>query len=81
VMVASGAAALAGVVLMARWGFANKHPVLGIVGGLFLAGPAAGAIAGNVTRLIVGPSDMVPAASAMVGGGPAPLRTAGANAN
>lgn len=60
VMVAAGTAGLAATVATIRWGFAAKHPVLGVLGALFLTGPAAGAIAGNAVRMILGPSEALP---------------------
>ncbi len=60
VNIAAGAAGLATLGATIRWGLNNKHPWLGILGGIFLSGPAAGAIAGNVARLIVGPTEAVP---------------------
>lgn len=69
VMAVGGAAYVATVVALARWGLMAKHPVIGIAGGILIAGPAAGAIAANVTRAVVGPSvgNMAP----IIQGGPA----------
>jgi hypothetical protein len=60
VNIAAGAAGLTTLAVTIRWGLNNRHPWLGILGGIFLSGPAAGAIAGNVARLIVGPTAPVP---------------------
>lgn len=61
--VVAAVASVAGLTAMGftiHYGIKAKYPIAGIVVGLFGTGPAAGAIAGNVMRAVLGPSSDAP---------------------
>lgn len=68
----AGAAALTAGIMTFRYGASMRHPVIGALAGLIIVGPAAGAIAGNVVRAVVGPSEpaSLPANTIANTGGP-----------
>ena len=66
----AGAAALTAGIMTFRYGASMRHPVIGALAGLILVGPAAGAIAGNVVRAVVGPSEPASLPAGANTGGP-----------
>ncbi len=70
VSASAGAAALTALVLTFRYGASMGRPIVGALAGLFLFGPASGAVAGNIARAIVGPSEPVSLPADTITSGP-----------